>query len=424
MRAMISAALFVIAFWAHAPAQSSESLDAWVNTALDNNPELAAARKKWDAAKQKVPQARSLEDPMIGVDVERMDTTRFDTFTANEWMISQTLPWFGKRGARASVAQLEAEVVGFQYLELMRAIRARMINAYWQLWLAQKSVEVTAENKAFMEQFERIARARYETGKAMLPDLLRAQVELAKMSNELITMEREVPVAQNAVNALLNTPPGTPRRADVPIFIPPLTLSLEQMQEQARKYCCILISFLRAAEAKEAGVRVARLESAPDFQFRVEARQFNGRSGIQEYDTGVFINFPWLWRGKYRAMLNEARAEKDMAEAELQNEINKTMLDVKELHTAADASLRLMNLYETTVLPKARQLVESTRAGYETGSATFLELVEAQRALRDAQLDHYRAMAAHGRARANLDQIIAPWGEREFATGLVTPDMK
>jgi outer membrane protein TolC len=196
------------------------------------------------------------------------------------------------------------------------------------------------------------------------------------------------------------------------------------MQEQARQYCCVLMSFVRAQQARDAGIRVAKLASAPEFEVRVEARQFAGRSGFQEYDTGVFINIPWLWRGKYKAMVKEARDERGMAEAELQAEINMTMLDVKETYTKADAALRLMKLYDEKLLPKARQLIEATRAAYETGDVTFLELVEAQKALRDAQLAQARAMAEHGRSRAELDSITAPWGPREFATGLVTPDMK
>jgi cobalt-zinc-cadmium efflux system outer membrane protein len=326
--------------------------------------------------------------------------------------------------AAGPVAGLEAEVVGFRYLELMRAIRGRVIGAHWDLWLARQSVEWAEHHGMLMEQFEKIARARYETGKGMQADVLRAQVELAKMKNEVITMQREVPVAQNAVNALLNAPPDTPRSVDAPGPLPPLTLTLAEMQERARAYCCILLSFLRAKEARDAAIRVARLEQRPEFEFRVEARQFNGRSGIQEYDTGVFVNFPWLWRGKYKAMVAEAKADAEMAGEELQDEINKTMLEVKELYTTADAAWRLIKLYEEKVLPQARQLVDSTRVAYETGNVTFLELVEAQRALRDAQLDYDRARANYGKTHAKLDVIIAPWGEREFATGLVSRDMK
>jgi outer membrane protein TolC len=244
------------------------------------------------------------------------------------------------------------------------------------------------------------------------------------MKNEVVTMEREVAVNVTALNKLLNADPNTPRRVAAPVETPRFTLTLEQMQAQARQYCCILLAALRTVQAREAGIKVAKLESAPDFEFRIEARQFNGQGGIQEYDTGVFINFPWLWRGKYKAMVNEAEADLDMSRAEFESELNMTMFDVKELHTNADTAMRLMGLYEKTVLPQARQLVEASRAGYETGGSTFLELVDAQKALLDAELAYERARAAYGRNYAKLDTIIGNWGEREYATGLVTKDMK
>lgn len=407
-----------------ATARADDSLDAWIATALEKNPGLLAARQKWEAAKQKVPAARSLEDPMIGVDVERMGTTRFDRYSDTEWMASQKLPWFGKRGARASVAALEAEAEGYRYLELMRKVRGNVTVAYWDLWLARRSAEIAGENRDLMKQFAAVARTRYETGEGMQADLLRAQVELAKMENEAITMQREASVAEAVVNRLLNAPPDTPRPLEKPAELPKLEATLEELQGRARKYCCILLSFLRAKEAKEAAVRVAKLEGTPDFEFRVEARQYNGRSGFQEYDTGVFLNFPWLWRGKYRAMVREAQADLKMAEADFEDEVNATLLDIKEMFTKTEASSRLIKLYDAEVLPQARQLVESTRVNYETGATTFLELVEAQRALRDAQLDYDRARAQFAKDHARLEQIAAPWGPNEFATGLVSPDMK
>lgn len=403
---------------------AGETLDDWIATAQDKNPALLAAHKKWDAAQQKVPQARAFDDPMFGVDVERTDTTRFDKHTDAEWMVSQKLPWFGKRGAKASVAQLEAEVLGFLYLELLRTTRAKVIAAYWDLWLARRAAAIANENKTILEQFEKTARTRYETGQGMQADALRAQLESTKMANEAITMEREIPVMQHTLNALLDADPDTARATDATPSIPAITQTLEQMQSQARQYCCVLMGALRAVAAKEAGIRTAKLENAPDFELRLEARQYNGRSGFQEYDTGVFINIPWLWRGKTKAKINEANADHAMAEAELQTEINQTMLDVKETYTKADAAQRLVKLYDEKLLPQTRQLLTTTRTAYETGNATFLELLEAQKAARDAQLDHDRALADLGKARAKLDSIIAPWGEREFATGLVKKDQK
>jgi outer membrane protein TolC len=352
-----------------------------------------------------------------------METNRFDTYTDTEWMVSQKLPWFGKRKARATVAELQAEVVGFQYLELMRKLIAQTKSAYWDLWLAQETVAVTRENRKLMEQFEAAARVRYETGAGMQADVLRAQVEVAKMSNDVVTMERELSIAQAAVNRLLNADTATPRRVEQAPPLHELPPSIEELQQRARKFCCILISFLRAKEAKAAAVKVAKLVSKPEFELRVEARQYNGRSGIREYDTGLFINFPWLWPGKYKAMVNEAKAEAEMAEAEFDNEVNATLLDIKEQYTRAENARRTIKLYEETVLPQVQALIQSTRAAFETGKASFLELIEAQRAWSAARLDYARARAQYGKEHAQLERNIAPWGPREFATGLVTPEM-
>ena len=422
MKKLLSAAILLVATCANCLAD--DQLTMWIDSALDDNPELKALERKWDAAKQKAPMARSLDDPMIGIDFERMDTTRFGTYTDAEFMVSQKLPWFGKRGAKVSVAQLEADATGFVYLEEIRNMRAKVTTAFWDLWVAQRTAEITAQNASLMEQFERTARARYEAGKAMQVDVLRAQIELAKMKNDVISMEREVTVQVSALNKLLNADPNTPRRVAAPFLTPRFTMTLEQMQAQARQYCCVLLSAMRTVEAREAGIKVAKLESAPEFEFRVEARQYNGQGGIQEYDTGVFINFPWLWRGKYKAVVNEAKADLEMARAEFDAELNMTMFDVKELHTNADTALRLMELHEKTVLPQARQLVEATRAGYETGGTTFLELVDAQKSALDAELAYERARASYGKHYAKLDAIIGMWGKREYATGLVTKEMK
>lgn len=244
------------------------------------------------------------------------------------------------------------------------------------------------------------------------------------MANEVTTLEHEVGVAQAAVNKLLAADPATARIVSNAPALPVLGASLDELQAQARQYCCILMSFLRAVQAREAGVRVAKLENAPDFEFRVAARQFNGRSGIQEYDTGVAINVPWLWRGKYRAMQQGAKADLAMAQADFDNEVNMTLLEIKELYTQTESAVRLVKVFEDKVLPQAKQLIETTRAAYEAGNATFLELIEAQKLWRDAQLDHERARATAGKAHAKLDAVAAPWGEFEFATGLVTRDMK
>jgi outer membrane protein TolC len=399
----------------------AEPVESLVATALEKNPDLAVARAKWDAAKQQAPQARALEDPMVGVTLERMGTLRPDKVTDAEWMASQKLPWPGKRAPKIRAATLAAEVTGFEYLEQRRRVQAEVESAYADLWFVRESARLMAAARDVMAQAEKVARARYETGNAMQTDALRLQVEVARMSNDVVTMQREIAVATAALNRLLAADPATARPTPT-LDLPALPHTLDELLARARQYCCILMARLRAIEAKRAGVDAAKREGWPDVELRLAARQY--RDGLKEFDSGVGINIPWLWRGKYKAMTAEANAEVKMAEADFTAEVNMTQLDIQEHFTKTETARRQLDLLEQTILPQARQLLTATRANYETGKATMTELLEAQRALRDIELQQARARADYVKSFAKLNQNTAPWGESDFATGLVTKDMK
>jgi outer membrane protein TolC len=151
---------------------------------------------------------------------------------------------------------------------------------------------------------------------------------------------------------------------------------------------------------------------------RVEARQFNGSGGIDEVDTGVFLNLPWPWHGKYGAMAAEAEASRRMAEAELAEEKNATLLEVRDLYAHAESARLNMLAYQEAILPRARQLVESAGAAYAAGGASYLELTEAEQALRAAELGYFRTKAEYGKKVAALESIAAPWDADETASRL------
>jgi len=403
-------------------ASAGMPLDDLVAEALDNNPELAAARKTWEAAGQRVGQARSWEDPMIGADVERGNTDLGD-YNDVEYMASQKLPWFGQRGSRSRAATFDAESLGFRYLEKMRATRADAIAAAWDLWLADRRIEVSKIIASLMADFEAISRARYESGSGMQSDVLRASIESARMSNEAANMERERSVALAMLNTVMGVPSTTPREAPQLDTPPPDPLTLEQHLDRASQLCCILQAVDRKVKARMELVKASKLERRPMLEVRVEGRQFkDGGGGIDEVDTGLFLNFPWLWKGKYDAMTAEAGAELAMAQRDQENEVNMTRRDVHESHTMAENAERTFKLYDDSVVPQSRQLVDATRAAYQAGSVGLLELIDAQKVLQDALLTKYETEAAWAKARARLDQITGPYGKPEIATGLVSEE--
>ncbi len=404
-------------------AHASDPLPAWREQVIEQNQDVLAARKEWEAAAERIRATRSFDDPMVGVDFMRMDSTGFDDVDETEFMVSQRLPWFGKRRARTDAATLLADASGFRYLEVIRNTHAEVTQTYWNLWLARRALAINEENRELLHAFSRIAKARYESGVGIQADMLKAQVTLAELDSALAELRADADIAEAKVNRLLSLPAGTEHVLPDEPELPVLRWTLDEAYESARLYCCILMSYLLEWEAREALIREARLEYRPDIEFRVAARRQSGRNSINEYDTGIAINVPWLWRGKYRAGIHEAEQERERAEAAFRAETDMTFLETKEAHAGASAAWETVNLFEESVLPRSRELLQSTKAAYENGETGFLDLIDAQRQWNTALLAEARARARYASFMAALSALVEPWQEYEIETGLIGEEM-
>ncbi len=385
----------------------AESLDAFVREALDHNPEVAAAGKAWEAAKARVPQAGALEDPMIGVDVERSGTTRFDTFTDNEWMISQTVPWFGKRGLKGRVEEGMARKGEQEYRAKALEVTAMTKQAYYDLWQAQRELELNRQNQKLMEQFVDIATAKYEVGKSSQADVLKARTELSKLREAEIDVQRNVEAARAELNQQVNRAADAPAEIEPVIPTPQLTFTLAAAQEVAAEQRPELLA-VRHGEmtSAKASLQLAKKDYLPDFQFRVEARQYNGRSGIQEYDTGVFLNFPWLQIGKRNAAIREAKLGVERTQLGYEALQRRTETEIKKLYDGVRTMHHHYELFAAKIIPQQRATVEAARAGYQTDKDDFLDLLDAQRMLLEFEMQNFHHAAEFQRLLADLERIV------------------
>lgn len=377
-----------------------------VGAVLRENPTIKAARAKWEAMKKRVPQVRAWEDPMAGVDVERGDTTRFATFSDAEWMIAQQIPLSGKNLSRGRAATAEA-AQSFEELrrvELDALSRAR--SAYFRLASAYGQLAITHENQDLLQQFAEISRVKYEAGIQSQSDVLLAQTDLARLSQTAADFEREISDQQSALNVLMNRPAHQPLGEPVALSFKSLRLSAEAARALALARRPEVGRAQNAINAEESRLQLAKRQWIPDPQIRVEARQFNGRSGIQEYDTGVFFNVPWINFNKYSAGVAEAQNSVERARRELDAARTETLGLVRDQLKKIDTAARNYELFSGKIVPLARQAIESTRAGYESDKTGFLELITARRNLQDAESSALDQLAAHEVGIAELDAII------------------
>ncbi|MFQ5713168.1 MAG: TolC family protein, partial [Candidatus Scalinduaceae bacterium] len=238
----------------------------WViDEALRTNPELQAAKLRWDASKEKIPQARALDDPTLGFTYfgEQVQT-RVGEVQAG-FRASQKIPFYGKLRLRGEVAENEAKERGEQYRTLEREVIAKAKSAFYELYWVYKSIDINEDNKELLQRFAKIAEIKYATGKATQQDVLKAQVELSDIMNELITLEQFRETAIARINTLLNRHPEMPLGTPEDVDIAELNVSIEALYQKAKHISPELGIFKYRIDRDKAAYKLAKKDYFPDF---------------------------------------------------------------------------------------------------------------------------------------------------------------
>lgn len=387
---------------------SSLALEQVLGAVWSNNPSIKAARSSWEAMRARVPQARAWEDPRVGLDVERSGTTRFDTFSANEYMIMQELPLSGKNRQRAKAAAAEAAAAlsRLRALGLDLAVRAR--SAYFRYANAHIQLELNRKNELLLDQFVEISRTKYETGSRAQADLLMAETERVRNSELARDIERDLSEAQTRLNTLMNRPPDAALPPpEMPPAAPETGLNVERLSALALEHRPGLVAAHHEIDAAKARHTLARRQWFPDPEIRLEARQFNGAGRvISEYDTGIFFNIPWVNRGKYKNAIREAQLNYQTAEEELKAMENETLAMVRDQITRIETLYHHYLLFRDKIVPLARQSAEAGRIGYTADRSGFLELISAQRTVQEVEATLYQHFTEYLIAIAELESMV------------------
>ena len=205
-----------------APALSQEvaigrTVESLLEFARDRNPEYAAMQAEADAAAERVTPAGALPDPKFRMELR--DITKFgdqnptlspSRVGSTRYLLSQDIPWFGKRDLKREVAELEGESAKGRALGTWSDIAARIKTSYAQWYYVHRNERLTREILDLMRRLEKIAQARYSGGLAALQDVIRAQVEQTRLRGELVTLKTEQHHLHTRLNALLARPAEAP----------------------------------------------------------------------------------------------------------------------------------------------------------------------------------------------------------------------
>lgn len=381
------------------PALSADgSLGIYLRHAVLNQPQVEAAYYDWVASVQKITVERSLPDPRLTFSADI--TSMVEALMPG---VMTDLPGPGKLNAAADVATAESQEKYFVFKSSVLQAAFALKKAYYELHFLENKVRVNQETLRLANDAEKLARSQNEAGKVTLQDVLRAQMEQDRLISEIENLEDSRNPALAQFKSALGfkwkeaAPPVPNRFESTPLNLNSAEFMASAMARNPR---------LRAMEAEvqgaDASLRLAHKARVPDFSVGLEA---DIKSSPFMVTPQLGISLP-TWRDKTAAQIAVAQANKSATEARLSGEEIALAVEFAEKSFLLREASRSLALLNDRLLPKARQSVEVAQSGYVTAKVDFLNLLDAQRTLRDLQLAEVEARLQRELALAELALLV------------------
>jgi len=389
----------------HSPLQ----LEPLISEAKSNNPDILSAKKNWDSSLARVPQAKSLDNPTVGVKFEKIPggTLKFDKTMPVDRMLSveQMFPLFGKLPLKGKIAVVESQMAAAEYKNKELEVTSDVKNAYYDLFMNYKETQLKEQSLDLLEGIANTARAKYSTGIVTQEELFKLNLEIAKLSNEIQNLKEARRAKETRLNTLLNRNPeasmGAPQldesinfNADAESFY---RLTIENKPE--------LLLFSYAIEKNRFAKSLAQRGLFPDMLAGIVQRGI-ASGGLGPWDLMMSFSVPlWFWT-KQKYEIKEAVANLEGAEAAYHAMKNKALAETRRLIANVEMAKNKINLYKTNMIPILESSISVSLASFASGKSDFMMLLDSQRMLVETKMEYYKALVEYNMNLADLERQV------------------
>jgi cobalt-zinc-cadmium efflux system outer membrane protein len=388
--------------WVPAAFAQSLSLAEALSTAIDANPDLAAARQEIGISEGVRKQAGLIPNPEISYQVE---DTRRNTSTTTV-ALSQPLELGGKRRARVEVATYGQSVAQLELDRRVNSLRADVVQSYYAALRAQTGLNLAKQSLELTERGLRIVDGRVRAGKSSPVEATRAQVQLAEAKLQVRRAETLKSTAYQQLAQLIGSSVTAFDRLDSPDLSPgkspqatELLAKLDQTADMRQA--------LAQIDKSDASLGAEKAQRIPNLTVSVGS-QYDRSIRERVNVVGLSMPLPLFDRNQGNILsasrrADQARDQRNAVELRLRSE---TQTAVNQWATA----MQEVESYDKTILPSAQQAVDTATRGFEMGKFGFIEVLDAQRTLIVARGQYLDSLAAATNARAQVERVYGDVG--------------
>ena len=383
---------------AAAAAAEPLSLAKAIELALEGNPEVAAAKRQWEATEGQVLQGRSRPNPELAYSLE---DTRSKTRTQS-WQLNLPVELGGKRAARTKAAEKTREQAQAQLAELQATVRANVAAAYFDVLTAQERLVLARDSAALAKSSTDTVSKRVAAGKVSPVEESKARVAEAGVRVELAQAASEQRNALSRLFALLG-------RIDAPYTVLegkaenlPSVPSLADLQPLISSAPGVVLARIEV-DRRKALTALEQSKRVPDVTVSVGMQRSN-ETQRNVLLFGVSVPLPIFDRNQ--GNLLEALKLEDKARDELQAATVRLHSEVAQAQERLSTITAEVQSLQQDVLPGAKSAYDAATIGFENGKFNFLEVLDAQRTYFTAKSQYLKALGEAHRAAADIDRLL------------------
>lgn len=413
---LVLAMLFACAFAAEEPAVGQVlTLKAATEQAVRDNPDLAQMQARAQAMAAIPSQMGALPDPEISFNAMSLPVDTFNTrqedMTQLGAGISLAIPFPGKLALREQAAAFEAEAASQNASEVRLRLLSEVKSTWWLIFYLDRALGIIDSNHTLLQQFVQIARSKYEVGEGLQQDVLLAQLELSKLLDQQLMLKASRRNAAASLNALLDKPANEEVRLPEKVDLQMPTLKQEkQLYQQAEASRAVLEGNRQGINAAQSRLELAKKDVLPDFNLGAEYGARNDTpAGDRRADLLSFklsMNVPIFAAQKQAKAVDQRTSELMQEKYALQDQWNKVRSQITQAYSDYRRAKDQVVLFETGIVPQARQTVASMLAGYQVNRVDFLNLVRSQITLFEYETQYWKAFTEANQALAQLSSAV------------------
>jgi len=388
----------------------SQTIDDYFKIASENNPELNAKHKEFEAALQRVSQVNSLPDPTFsfGYFISPVETRLGPQQV--RFSLTQLFPWFGALKAQGDAAALMAEAKFQLFMDARNKLYFKVAAAFYPLYELNDWIKIEAENIRILESYKTITTKKFENGNGSMVDVLRVDIMLKDAQTNLNILKAKEKPLTTIFNKLLNRPENEQ-------IVMASSLKTQNLPENFRKDSLLTANpTLKALdlklEASKATELASQKQGLPKFGIGLDYVMVGKRSDVSMPDNGKDVIMPMvtmtipIFRGKYNASVKEAQLMQESYAYQKEEMTNSLLSNYEMAWFEIQQQQQLLELYEQQI-QTTQQSLNLLFTSYGNSGKEFEEVLRMQQQLLKYQKMRATALTQYQIAVAKINYLTS-----------------